>query len=365
MKKIIILFFKCALNIIYAVLKLFPVQNKVVMLSRQSNTSNIDFNLLEEEFKRQNPGIKVVILCKKIEGNLWNKVKYAFHLLYSMYHLATAKIAITDTYSIAISMLKHKKNLKIMQIWHSLGAIKKFGYQAIGKAEGRGKEISDLLNMHKNYTYITCASNVTKKFYKEAFNTPEEKIVVLGMPRIDRILSIKDNKNEDFAIQYPEVKNKKIILYVPTFRKEKNVKVDELIKRVDENKYKLIIKLHPLDANSVEDKYTVDKKYDTFTLMQIADYIITDYSAASIEASLLHKPLFFYLYDISEYQENRGLNVDLFQEVPFATSEDIDDIITKIEKDEYNYNELESFKEKYVETANMENTKRIVEFLLK
>lgn len=363
MKKIVILICKGILNVIYFILKLLPIQNKVVMLSRQSNTSNLDFNLLKDEFKRQDNSIKVIILCKKLEENLLNKIKYCFHILQSMYHLATSKIAIVDTYSICISMLKHKKNLKIMQIWHSLGAIKKFGYQAIGTVEGRNQEISNLLNMHKNYTYITCASKVTKEFYSEAFNTPKEKIVVLGMPRIDKILSIKDNKNEEFIHQYPEFKNKEIILYVPTFRKEKNVKVDELIKRIDEEKYQLIIKLHPLDANQVEEKYTVDEKYDTFTLMQIASYIITDYSAASIEASLLDKPLFFYLYDINEYKENRGLNVNLFNEMPFSTSENIDNIIRKIENKEYDYKELEEFKNKYVETADMENTKRIVEFL--
>ena len=55
----------------------------------------------------------------------------------------------------------------------------------------------------------------------------------------------------------------------------------------------------------------VDKKYNTFDLLRIADYIITDYSAVAFEASILNKPIYFYVYDIEDYKKTRGLNIDL------------------------------------------------------
>ena len=41
-----------------------------------------------------------------------------------MYHLATSRACIVDTYIIPVSILKHRDELIIIQIWHALGAIK-------------------------------------------------------------------------------------------------------------------------------------------------------------------------------------------------------------------------------------------------
>ena len=47
-----------------------------------------------------------------------------------------------------------------------------------------------------------------------------------------------------------------------------------------------------------------------------------------------------------------------------STKTKIEDIISIIENDTYNYEELKKFKEKYVETIDKNNTKRIVEYVL-
>ena len=94
-------------------------------------------------------------------------------------------------------------------------------------------------------------------------------------------------------------------------------------------------------------------------MIKFADYIITDYSATAIEASLLQKPLFLYVYDIDNYSENRGLNVKLIEELKSSTSKDIKDILTIIENDTYDYKSLEQFRNKYVETYNQNNTENI------
>jgi len=362
MKKIIVKIFKIIFNLIYSIFKLFKVQNKVVMLSRQGNIMSVDFELLKEEFEKR--GVKTVVLCKTIDPGMISKIKYGFHLLISSYHLATSKYCIVDTYSICVSMLNHRKELKIMQIWHALGAVKKFGYQVLDKEEGSNKETSDLFDMHKNYSYITCASNITKKFYSEAFNTELDKIKVLGMPRIDYILQMKQNKEKRIFKDRPELKEKPIILYVPTFRKKASVEVQELINCVDTEKYNLLINFHPLDNTPVPEKYIIDKKYNTFEIIEIADYIILDYGALGIEATLLNVPIFFWLYDIEQYKENRGLNIDLFKEMPTSTSVNIKEIIDKIEKKEYNFDELEEYRKRYIETNDMENTKRVVDFIM-
>lgn len=359
---------RAMMNFIYFLIKLFPMQkNKILLMSRQSDQPNIDFKLIEEEIKSRNKQMKVVTLCKKIPREFFKKIGYCFYLIKCMYHIATAKICIVNGYVIPVSILQHKKKLIIMQIWHAMGAIKQFGLQVTDKREGNRSNIAKIMRMHQNYTNITCTSEVTKKIYAQAFQTEENKILTLGMPRVDYLLGkdgIIDEKIQEVYKQYPKLKIKKNILYVPTFRKGKRIELEPIINAFSKEKYNLIIRLHPLDETKVEDEFLIDNQYQTMDLLKIADYVITDYSAIAFEAAVLKKKLFFYLYDIQEYQEERGLNISLKQEMPSVTYNNVAQIAETIEKQTYNEKEWKHFREKYIETCDTENTKRIVDYLL-
>ncbi len=336
---------------------MLKTKHKITYISRQSNSPSIDFRLLETNMKSLRPELEQVMLTKKIGQGILEKIKYVFHVLVQMYHIATSKVVIVDTYIIPVSVLKHKKSLKVVQIWHALGAIKQFGYQVIGKQEGSSETVASAMKMHNNYDVITCASSVTAKFYSEAFNTKLDKIKVVGMPRVDDILG--ENRNSEILKENKHYSGKKTILYIPTFRKNGNVKIQDIIDSIDEEKFNLIIRLHPLDNTEVPEKYLVHGSFSTYDLMKFADYIITDYSATAIEASLLLKPLFLYVYDIDSYNEARGLNVNLTEELVECTYKDIGDIMHNIASDSYNYESLTKFRNKYVETYNVNNTNNI------
>lgn len=374
--EIVLYLARLVMQVIYFFIKLFTKQkNKVTMLSRQSDKINIDFEMLKEEiennkllFAKNSKEVEIKILCKKIPKGLYEKIIYCFYLIKCMYHLATSKVCIIDGYNIAVSALKHKENLIIVQIWHAMGAIKKFGYQVLDKKEGSNSKIAKIMKMHNNYDCIICTSEITRKIYAEAFNTDINKIQVLGMPRIDYILGKNgkiDENIEKLKEKYSYLKEKKNILYIPTFRKGKEIDIEKIINAIDEERYNLIIRLHPLDKSEVEEKYKTGKEFSTFDLIKMADYIITDYSAIAFETATLNKPLFFYLYDIKEYEESRGLNVNQQEEMNHSTKENIEDILDIIENDTYDYDELKRFREKYVETIDTENSKRIVEQIIK
>ena len=362
---------KAFLNVIYFFVKMCPTKNKVVMLSRQSNKTSIDFELIEKEILNRTNDVEIKILCKVLKKDIRERINYCFYILKCMYHIATSKVCILDGYSIPISILNHKRSLEIIQIWHASGAIKKFGYQSLNKKEGRGTEIARIMNMHKNYNHVMAPSKVTADFYKEAFDIERDKIFINGLPRLDYILddNLTKSKIKEFYKDYPKFKdeNKKNILYVPTFRKNSdNINgIEHLKNNINKLEYNLIIKAHPLDKNKIEDEYLVSKKYNTYDLLKIADYVITDYSAVAFEACILNKPLYFYVYDIHEYEKARGLNVDLYQEMYSSTSTDIKEILHSIEDDKYNYKELEKFRNKYVENNNNNNTSKLVEFIFK
>ena len=131
MKNVVLYLARTVMRVIYFFIKLFTRQKeKVTFLSRQSDTMSIDFKLLKEMFNKETT-LKIEVLCKKIPDNLGGQIGYCFYIVKCMYHIATSKACIIDGYNIPVSSLKHKKGLEIVQIWHAMGAIKKFGYQIL------------------------------------------------------------------------------------------------------------------------------------------------------------------------------------------------------------------------------------------
>ena len=165
MKYVAIYVFKFVLKFIYFFLKLFPTNNKkVTFISRQGNEINIDFKMIADELIKRDKNIKTVFICKRMESSLLSKLSFALITLKQMYHIATSKIVILDSYCIPISILNHKKSLYVLQIWHSIGKIKKSGYQTLDTPSGRSSKIAKAMNMHKNYDAIIAGGKAFNMF---------------------------------------------------------------------------------------------------------------------------------------------------------------------------------------------------------
>ena len=198
MKKLIFLLLKYGMKFLYFFMKLLtPVQNKAVFLSRQSDQPSVNFRMIERELQRADPQMQCEFYCRlglKSEMGL----SYALLMLRQMKALAGAKVCFTESYCIPISILKHKPHLKIIQIWHSMVAIKKFGWQTVDKPEGSSSDIAGIMQMHEGYDAVTVGSEYMRPFFAEAMRTPLEKILPLGMPSADSILAfLKDLREKD------------------------------------------------------------------------------------------------------------------------------------------------------------------------
>ena len=369
MKNIILKILVMLLKILYLQMRLLKVKDKVTYMSRESNKETLDFTAIRQELEAEYPEYKNVVLSKKIENGIVNKIAYCGNVFRQMYHLATSRVVILDTYCITASVLPHKKETKIIQIWHALGAIKKFGYQTIGTKSGSDEKIAKTMCMHKNYDYVLAPSKVTAGFYKKAFNVEEERIKYIGIPRIDYILFEDKEIEKEIYNTYPELMQKQNILYVPTFRKGEKVELDELVEKIDTEKYNLIIKLHPLDLKDYtykeKDGVIYEQKFKTYDLLKITDKVITDYSSLSIEVSLRDLPVYFYTYDIENYIKDTGLNFD-FENEPIGRykAETVDRLIELIDE-EYNYEILSEFKNKYISINTQNCTRQLIEFIVR
>ncbi|MCC8023414.1 MAG: CDP-glycerol glycerophosphotransferase family protein, partial [Clostridiales bacterium] len=229
---------KLGLNVYYALMKLlFPARDQVLMLSRQSDSTPLDFTLLEEALHSRRPDTKILILCKKIGPGLEGKFSYGLHLLRCTYQMARSKVVVIDGYSIPVCILRHRKSLQVVQIWHALGAVKKFGYQSVGRKEGRSVQLAKRMNMHRNYSYVLCASETTKNVYAKAFDMPKEQILTLGMPRVDYIKRDLGPVREELLAAYPRLNGAKTVVYIPTYRKSDKRGIENGVKRFGESRF--------------------------------------------------------------------------------------------------------------------------------
>lgn len=369
MKKIKIVCLKIGifiLNVIYSIIKIFPTQNKITFISRQSNKPVLDFVLLTKKLNQEYPDIKTVMLCKKLE----NQVLYIFHIFRQMYHIATSKLVILDSYCIPISVLKHKKNLKVMQIWHAVGSMKKFGYAMLGKAEGSDPETTKVMKMHKNYDIVLISSYGFIKDFLEGFNIEREKIVEAPLPRVDLLLDekFKEKKRNELYKRIPALKGKKNILCCSTFRKDdkgKGKNLTDLIKEIDFKNYNLLYKPHPLNTIKCNDDRVICDFNSTYEALMVADYVICDYSSIIYEVGLLKLPLYLYAYDWEEYKKKRELNLDIEHDTGLLFTANPKEIIDKIENKEFHNEKWEEFVKKNVTIPKEGCTNRIINIITK
>ena len=359
------------LRFLYFFIKLFTgTKNKVTFISRQNSGYSLDIDLLNAQLKVDKPDLQTVILYKKIDSGIVGGISYCLHILKQMYHIATSKVVVLDGYCIPISVLNHKKTLTVIQMWHALGSLKKFGFSILGEGEGRDKEIALAMHMHENYDYILTTSEISKEFFREAFRAKMEQMLVLGLPRMDFLQSaeVKKPLREKFMNLYPECSNgRKLVLYGPTHRVNQEVDVKGVVNNIDFTKFNLLIKLH----DGTEIVYVDDRRLERgnnfygIEALHLADFFISDYSAMIYEASLMKLPIYLYIYDYDSYMENRGTYIDFLSELPGFMSKDMKEIGNAISNEEYDYSRDLDFLKKYITYYDRNVTKELSQFIIR
>lgn len=298
-----------------------------------------------------------LIVFKK---NLWGDFQYFLNCLKQLIECKKSAIVIINDNNYVISTRK-PKNTKVIQVWHATGAVKCFGNQI-----QRQYPV-------KNYDAVLCGSSYWKPIYARAFGVQENQVYCTGMPRIDELIADSSQKTEDFYKKYPQCRNKKCILYAPTFRGNiiDGLKIDPLDLEVLEQKlgdeYIILYKLHPLLQDQVcKAKTAIDvKQEDLYTLMHVSECMISDYSSIIFDYSLLKKPLISYVPDLESYKETIGLNIK-YDEFPGDICASVQDVYQAIMNiDSYDYQKLEAFQKKYIVYKDGMNTSRVVDLIQK
>ncbi len=326
MKKVLLCILRGLMNFIYSIMKLLTIpRDRVLFISRQSDTPSENLLLIAEDIRKRSPGTELRFSCKKDRRGHYG-FRHPFLMLDRMRLLAGSRVCITESGTAELGILKHREGLRIIQIWHSMAPFKKFAWQTVDTPDGLDFDTADGLRLHGGYDYIIVGSEFAREMFSEAMNTDKSKILALGLPVTDMLIG-GDSEKDRYKLWklHPSTCGKKTVVYAPTLRGG-SVPCEELVSCFDYSSASLVIKLHPRDSRTVisDRRVMVDTEMTINEIIRAADIIVTDYSGVAAEASLLDKPVYFYTPDMEKYAGSVGFNVDpskLFPEITFDSAE--------------------------------------------
>ncbi len=249
-----------------------------------------------------------------------------------------------------------KKNTIYLNSWHGAGTKK------IGNAVNGRKDFD-----FSNVNVMLVQSHYEMGIFKHDFLVKEQSFLLSGFPRSDELFNTSKNQIEVYKVALNIPKDKKVILYAPTWRDSKNKGISyDLKPPIDINKwqeklqndYVVLFRTHAFTTNVIKlqfNDFVRDvSSYDNLNhLLLISDLLITDYSTIVFDFSILEKPFLCFGYDYEEYKKERGFYIDLEDEYPNGVLNNEDEILTSILKMNYQ-NECEKvkkFKSKYIEAG--------------
>jgi CDP-glycerol glycerophosphotransferase (TagB/SpsB family) len=248
---------------------------------------------------------------------------------------------------------------------------------AVDKKETFGEDFER--KAHAYYTHVLVSGTKMVKPYAEAFNLSEDKVYPIGRPRTDIFFDQEkiEKKKEQIYSLYPQIKNKKVILYTPTFRgdyKRRRKFRNELdfnsMQRLQEKGYVLLYKTHPnvIEPVTFPDRlkdfvFDVSPYPEINDLFFVTDILITDYSTTIFEFALLNKPIIAYAYDIDSYLDERGFYYDYDFIIPGPIFKSTDDIVEYISNLKSLYVDHSKFIEFFMDRIDGNSTKRVLELI--
>ncbi len=274
-----------------------------------------------------------------------NSIKGAFYSLRAKYTIIDAIMPNAHW--------QYSGGSKTIQLWHAEG-IKKLNLTHKWSIASFA-EIFRHPGRFKKFFFLICSSPyISEKFMCPSFDVDERDLRITGLPRYDISLKNIPGAEIDMHIELGQMINevrsknaKRLIFYVPTFRRGKSLSEQlsplnfhELDKFLKENNYFLFVSLHPKFATSnwvPENKYSnilfSNPGLDQIPYFKEFDVLITDYSSISIDFLFANKPTIYYIYDIDEYRNNEGLAEEFWNFMPGPRVKTFNELVAAISLD--------------------------------
>jgi Putative glycosyl/glycerophosphate transferases involved in teichoic acid biosynthesis TagF/TagB/EpsJ/RodC len=250
-------------------------------------------------------------------------IRYAYYMARCKYYVLNVRQP---------GYVKKREGNVFLETWHGT-PLKKLGFDIEDISSASPKYKQQLFKQSKAWDYMIAPNQFSGDIFRRCFVFNQEMLNT-GYPRND--IMHYDNRDQ-LAVQMREKlgipKNKKTILYAPTWRDDEfytkgkykfTLKLDlQLLKEKLGKDYVILLRTHyyiadSLDVTGLEDfAYNLSKYDDISELYLISDILITDYSSVFFDYANLKRPMLFFTYDLEKYRDIlRGFYIDIEEELP-------------------------------------------------
>ncbi len=307
-------------------------QNKVILWSDNFKSFGCSPKYIALHLAEQYPGkfdiVWVLEQGRPVPEGLPEGIRIVRH--FSMEYLkeiATAKVIICNHRTGNVHYFKKRKGQYYIQTWHSSLRLKKIE----GDAPGLGEEYASHAKADsEKIDLLLSGCAFSTDIFKRAFWYDGE-IFEHGTPRCDGFFRQSDAKSKVYRF-YDIPVEKKLVLYAPTFRKDKKASVYgmdfEKLGAALGADWAVGCRLHPnLNADvSGLGCISMSSYPDMQELLAACDLLITDYSSSMFDMAVAGKKCALYVPDLESYMAGeRGLYFDI-QALPFPKAKDMDEL---------------------------------------
>ena len=240
--------------------------------------------------------------------------------------IATVKYLVNNV-SFPSYFLKREGQV-LIDTWHGT-PLKNMGFDIPGANISQGNTARNLFSA--DYI-VSSGPYMTETAYKKSYkmqNLYEGTVLEEGFPRNDKLFNSDRaeviQRLQDCGVEVTA--DKKVILYAPTWRGEQystpDTDLQDVYKllqvmesSVDTNEYQVLVKLHQIVYHYMKENQielgTAKAKFvpatmDTSELLSVTDVLVSDYSSIFYDFMLTGRPIFFYVPDMENFEDYRGL----------------------------------------------------------
>lgn len=287
-----------------------PAHPKRILFLSDSHdgfTGNMLF--LRDALHRRSDGVEVLSLFKP---GLAARRSFV-DVLRLPYLLATSGVIVLDDFFPLIYGIRIRPNVRLVQIWHAVGAFKQVGHSRAGLPGGptKGSEI------HRNYTDAVVSSEGIVDDYAEAFGIPRERVHAWGVPRTDVFFDAEHvaRKRAETRAALGIADDETFVLFAPTFRGNGQLTARAspdadwgTVASLLGHGWRVGVRQHPFVTPQELPAATVDATAigDMNELLMATDVLVTDYSSSIFEYALLRRPMVLFVPDLDDYTSARS-----------------------------------------------------------
>ena len=323
-----------------ACFRCFPIcAEKVVFDNFGGRGYGDDPKYIAEYLRQSGKKFKLIWVTQDVNTPLPEGIRpVKYGTIRAAYHWATARVWVDNIKS--SFKVKKKKGQYYIQTWHSTLGFKKNE----GQVSNLPGEYVERAKKDAAVTDLMYSNNDIRKMIYETYYWYSGPVLKCGVPRNTVLFHVTEELRERVYSYFGVAKNKKLLLYAPTFRKSGRLDMyrmeyERVIKAAEDRwggEFVLLLRLHPNDAKqsnfiTYSDKVLNASDYpDMQELLAVAEVLITDYSGCMFDFSFMKKPVFLYVPDLKEYLEKERELQFSFDEVPFQKAGDFEELSESI-----------------------------------